>query len=135
MPYGYRYAYVMRRLWWRYSGEGAFAKLAGCVEDLLRRSKREGRALGRSFQTLVIVEPLRAGRSVLDFVSLAQGIHHLVDGQKRCGFERTKGTPATDRHRNCGCMLSPLALLFLLCQKAPASDCLPLGEDYRRSSA
>ena len=38
-------------------------------------------------------EPLRAGRSVLDLLGLAQGIHRFVDGQEDCRFERASAPP------------------------------------------
>src|SRR6266511_2103602 len=47
-------------------------------------------------------EPLRAGRSVLNLLGLAQGIHRFVDGQEDCRFQRAKRTAATDRQRNRG---------------------------------
>ena len=42
-------------------------------------------------------EPLRAGRSVLDLLGLAQSIHRFVDGQEDCRFERAKRAAPANR--------------------------------------
>jgi hypothetical protein len=47
-------------------------------------------------------EPLRAGRSVLDLLGPAQGIHRFADGQEDCRLERAERTAATNRQRNRG---------------------------------
>jgi hypothetical protein len=46
--------------------------------------------------------PLRAGRSILDLIGLAQGIHCFLDGKEDCRFERAERTAATNHQRNRG---------------------------------
>src|SRR2546430_2648097 len=61
-----------------------------------------GAAIGIDPSTMVsLIDQLEsAGRSVLDLLGLAQGIHRFVDGQEDRRFEGAERTAPTNRQRN-----------------------------------